>query len=198
MGSRTSTAELTAPMWAQWTTHLGAPWVLNALVPLAVGAAQGSWLWGGVVAVIAGVIPIAMILVMMLRRRVADVHVTDRSERTAVIGGIIAVVAVGLVVEAVGGAPAWALAITVAGLVTIVAVGVVTSVGQYQISVHTAVAAAWVVLAAGLVSPWALLTAPLVGVLGASRVALGDHTRGQTLFGAGLGVVVAVAALPFA
>ncbi|WP_182358695.1 phosphatase PAP2 family protein [Tomitella gaofuii] len=176
--------------WAKAVTDVGAPWVLNAVLPVWFGVVLGAPWWGVFVAVTAGVLPICMIVAMMVRRRVADVHVTDRSERTAVLGGIIALVLAGVVIEALASAPAWALVVGTAGLATILAVGAVTVAGRWKVSVHTAVAGGWVVLAAALVTPWALLAAPSVAVIGWSRVALGDHTKLQVIAGAVLGAVI--------
>ena len=181
--------------WAKAITDAGAPWVLNAVVPVAVGAALGAPWWGAFVSLVAGVLPIAMIVAMMVRRRVGDVHVTDRSERTGVIAGIVFFVMAGLVVELAASAPAWVVAVTAAGLVTILVVGAVTVLGRWKVSVHTAVAGGWVVLAAGLVSPWVLAAAPLVAVIGWSRVVLRDHTAAQVLVGAALGAALSAAAV---
>ncbi len=187
--ARTGTAR-----WAKAITDTGAPWVLNAVVPVLIGAALGAPWWGAFVSLVAGVLPIVMIVALMVRRRVGDVHVTDRSERTGVIAGIVAFVLVGLVVELAASAPAWSVAVTAAGLVTILVVGAVTVLGRWKVSVHTAVAAGWVVLAAMLVTPWALVTAPLVAVIGWSRVVLRDHTTAQVLVGTGLGAMMAAVA----
>lgn len=181
--------------WAKAVTDVGAPWVLNAVVPIVFGFALGAPWWGAFVSAVAGVLPICMIVAMMLRRRVGDVHVRDRSERTVVIVGIVGLVAAGLAVETAIGAPAWAVAVTAAGLATIVVVGVVTVVGRWKVSVHTAVAGGWVVLAAGLVTPWALLTAPLVALIGWSRIVLRDHTGAQVLAGTGLGAALSAGAV---
>lgn len=186
------------PRWARTVTDVGAPWVLNAVVPLLFAAALGDLWWGLFVSAVSGIIPILMICAMMLRRRVGDVHVTDRAGRTAVIGGIIGIAGAGLAIEVLAHAPSWVVVVTAAGVATIVLIGVVTVLGRWKVSVHTAVAGGWIVLAAGLVSPWALCAAPLAAVIGWSRVVLGDHTRAQVLAGTALGAIVTGVALLFA
>jgi membrane-associated phospholipid phosphatase len=58
-------------------------------------------------------------------------------------------------------------------------------------SVHSAVAAGSVAILALVFGPLLLATAPLVALIGWSRVRLGDHTLAQVLVGAGVGAVVA-------
>lgn len=199
MGSVTDTdAEVTHQRWPRWVSDVGAPWVLNAVVPVLFGMALGNLWWGLFVSCVAGVLPILMIVAMMVRRRVGDVHVTNRGERTGVIAGIVAFVLLGLVIELLANAPQWSVVVTAAGLVTIVAVGVVTVLGRWKISVHSAVACAWVVLAVAMVSPWSLLALPVPVVIGSARVALGDHTRPQVLVGGLAGAAIAGAAALFA
>lgn len=201
MGTLTGTAQETSPLvrggtarWAKTVTDVGAPWVLNAVVPVVIGAALGAPWWGASVSLVAGVLPICMIAAMMVRRRVGNVHVTDRSERTGVIAGIVAFVLMGLAAELLADAPAWTVAVTGAGLATILVVGAVTVLGRWKVSVHTAVAGGWVVLAAALVTPWALAASPLVGVIGWSRVMLRDHTFAQVVAGAALGATISAIA----
>lgn len=178
------------PRTARLLTNVGAPWLLNAVGPLGLSAALGSVWWGLWVSLIAGLLPLGLIGVLLVRRQVSDVHVRNRGDRSAVIAGIIAVVVLGLVAELVGQAPRWTVAVTAAGLVTIMGVGAVTVGARYKVSVHTAVGAGWVVLAAMLVSPWALAALPLVAPVGWSRVVLRDHTVGQTLWGAVMGAAL--------
>lgn len=196
MGDAQSTITAPAPSgWARIVTNVGAPWVLNAVVPVIFGAARGDVWWTLFVSLMAGVLPILMIVAMMARRRVGDVHVTNRGERTAVLAGIIALAVAALVIELVASAPAWIIAMTAAGVATIGLIGVITVVGRWKISVHTAVAGAWIVLGAGFITPWALLAAPLAVLIGWSRLVLRDHTLSQALAGVALGAGVSALAV---
>ncbi|QDQ99535.1 phosphatase PAP2 family protein (plasmid) [Tomitella fengzijianii] len=188
-----STAETSG--WARIVTNIGAPWVLNAVVPVVFGAVRGDLWWSLFVSVMAGILPILMIVAMMARRSVGDVHVTNRDERTAVLGGIIALAVAALVIELVAAAPTWIVAMTVAGVATIGLIGAITVIARWKISVHTAVAGAWIVLGVGFISPWALLAVPLAVLIGWSRLVLRDHTLNQALAGFALGAGVSWLAL---
>lgn len=199
MGNAQGTlADRAAPKWARIVTNVGAPWVLNAVVPVIFGVARGDLWWALFVSLMSGVLPILMIVAMMARRRVADVHVTNRAERTAVLAGIIVLAVAALVIELVAAAPSWVIAMTAAGVATIGLIGAITVAGRWKISVHTAVAGAWIVLGAGLITPWVLLAAPLAVLIAWSRLILRDHTRSQALAGAALGAGVSWLAILFA
>lgn len=180
---------------ARALTDLAAPWVLNVAVPIALGFAVGAPGWGLFVASATGIVPILLILGLMRLRKVSDVHITDRSERTAVVAAIVALAIGALTIELALSAPASIVGMTAAAAVTIVLVGVVTVFGKWKISVHAAVAAGYVVIWALLVSPWALLALPAVAVVGWSRVVLRDHTLAQVTAGGLLGAGCSAAAV---
>jgi membrane-associated phospholipid phosphatase len=151
-------------------------------------------LWGAVAATFAGVLPLAYLLRGARQGRWEDQHVGEREKRPAVILVILASVLIGTALLAATGAPRELLALLaamVAGLLVTLAVTVV-----WKISVHAAVAAGTVVVLTLVFGPALSILWLLVGLLGWSRVALGDHTVGQVIGGALAGGVVA--ALVFA
>jgi membrane-associated phospholipid phosphatase len=83
------------------------------------------------------------------------------------------------------------VALVVALLSGLAAVGLVTLVRK--ISFHTATAAGVSVVLAVQFGPWALLSFLAVGLIGWSRVRLGDHTLAQVCAGAVVGGAVAAA-----
>lgn len=165
--------------------------MINIITSVVAGLVVHAAVWGLFVAVITGAIPMLVILTGVQRGIASDHHVTEVRDRHWVIPAILGIVAAGLVVEVVRGAPRDLIAWTAAGLVVLVGVGIITVAGGWKVSVHTAVAAGTTVLLAFIASPWVLLALPLTAVIGWSRVWLGDHTRGQVIVGSLLGAALA-------
>jgi membrane-associated phospholipid phosphatase len=61
----------------------------------------------------------------------------------------------------------------------------------WKLSLHTAVMAGAVAILGVMFGPPLLVLAPLVGLVGWSRVEVGDHSSAQVAAGAGLGAAVA-------
>lgn len=179
---------------ARVITELGAPWMINIITSVVAGLVVHALIWGLFVAVITGVIPMLVILTGVQRGIASDHHVTEVRDRRWVIPAILGIVSVGLVIEIARGAPRDLIAWTIAGLVVLVGVGIITVAGGWKVSVHTAVGAGTTVLLAFIASPWFLLALPLTAVIGWSRVWLGDHTRGQVIIGSLLGAALAAVA----
>ncbi|MEV0251189.1 phosphatase PAP2 family protein [Nocardia sp. NPDC050712] len=179
---------------ARVITELGAPWVVNIVTGTVAGYAVGALGWGLFVAAITGGLPMIMILAGVRRGLASDHHVTEIDGRRWVIPAILGIVGAGLLVEIVRGAPRALIAWTVAGLVVLLGIGIVTVIGRWKVSVHTAVSAGTTVLLALIASPWFLAALPLTAVNGWSRVWLGDHTRGQVVAGSLVGAALAAAA----
>lgn len=184
-------ARSTADAAARCLTELGAPWVVNIAGSLVFGAGIGAPGWGIFVALVAGAIPMGIILAGMQRARIADRHVTRVDERHALVAAILAVVVAGLIVALAGDAPIEIVAFFAAGLVTLAVAGIVTRLAHWKVSVHTGVGAGMSVVLASALSSWWLLGLVFTAAVGWSRVRLGDHTRGQVVVGAIVGVVSA-------
>ncbi|WP_306358652.1 MULTISPECIES: hypothetical protein [unclassified Nocardia] len=178
---------------ARITTELGAPWVVNIVTSILAGAVIGAPWWGVFGAAVTGGVPILVILIGVWRGMADDHHVPDVKDRRWVIPAILAIVAAGIVVEVVAGAPEQMVGWLAAAVAVLVGVGVITVLGGWKISVHTAVSAGTTVLLALISSPWWLLALPATAVIGWSRVRLRDHTRAQVTLGALLGSVLAAA-----
>ncbi|MFD6155746.1 phosphatase PAP2 family protein [Nocardia sp. NPDC060256] len=179
---------------ARTLTELGAPWITNTVTSVVAGFLVDAPAWGLFVATISGVIPMIVILSGVRRGIASDHHVTEIEDRHWVIPVILAIVYAGLMIETVQGAPRELIAWTVAALTVLVGIGLVTMLGGWKVSVHTAVSAGTIVLLALVSSPWFLLALPLTALIGWSRVWLGDHTRDQVIAGAALGAVLAATA----
>ncbi|GAA5097177.1 phosphatase PAP2 family protein [Nocardia iowensis] len=183
---------------ARVLTELGAPWMINIVTSVIAGFLVDAPRWGLFIATISGVLPMIVILLGVRRGIASDHHVTEIRDRHWVIPAILAIVCVGLAIEIARGAPRELIAWTIAALVVLVGIGIVTVVGGWKVSVHTAVGAGTTVLLAMISSLWFLLALPLTALVGWSRVWLGDHTRAQVIVGAFLGAALAAAAYQLA
>lgn len=183
-----SSRTIPADRAARIITEASAPWLVNTAAALYVGVVARSFSWGLFAALIAGVGPILAILAFMRVGRATDHHVGHREHRTLVVAMIVAFMAIGVGIEVVAGAPRQILVLSIAGLVTILAVGVVTTGLKYKVSVHTAVWAGTAGLLAALVHPAWLLGLAIVPAIAWARVRVRDHTIAQTITGAVLGL----------
>lgn len=147
--------------------------------------------WALVAVVFAAVLPMAYILYVAGDGTWASRHLTERQQRITVLPVISASVAAGLTLQGVTGAPGPLVAMTAAMWATITAVWPVTVLARFKISVHTAVLAGSVAMAAQAYGPLWLGGAALVAVLGWARVTVREHTVAQVVAGALLGAVVA-------
>ncbi|QXN95268.1 phosphatase PAP2 family protein [Nocardia iowensis] len=172
--------------------------MINIVTSVIAGFLVDAPRWGLFIATISGVLPMIVILLGVRRGIASDHHVTEIRDRHWVIPAILAIVCVGLAIEIARGAPRELIAWTIAALVVLVGIGIVTVVGGWKVSVHTAVGAGTTVLLAMISSLWFLLALPLTALVGWSRVWLGDHTRAQVIVGAFLGAALAAAAYQLA
>lgn len=145
--------------------------------------------WGLMAAGFCGVVPILWIKWGQRRGYWGDRHVRRRQDRLIVIPGILVSVAACITLMVTLGAPREMTALIVAMLATLFAILAITT--AWKISVHTAVSAGALVMLALAYGPWVLAAAPLVALVGWSRVVLRDHTPAQVLAGAALGAVLA-------
>ncbi|WP_433608604.1 phosphoesterase PA-phosphatase [Dactylosporangium sp. CA-139114] len=179
---------------ARILTEAFAPAVLVSVLLVLLGAhsepglARGLAL-GAVAALFESVLPFLYILRGVRSGRITDHHVGDRRQRLvpllvgmgSVLAGIVALVLAGAHRELLAAVGAGGVGLVVAALVN----------HWWKMSIHAAVAAGSVVILC-MVYGWIMLvTAPLVGAVGWSRVALKDHTAAQVAVGTVVGALVA-------
>ena len=179
---------------ARIITELTAPAVLVSLLTVVIGwhSARGAMSgvgWGLVAVVFVSLIPTAYILGGVRRGRLTDHHVRIREQRRVPLLFGLGSVAAGLALLAVLGAPRPVLALVAAGLVGLVVA--VTVSHWWKMSIHSAVAVGTLVVLVVTFGAWLLAATPLLGLVGWSRVRLGDHTPAQVLAGGALGGLVA-------
>lgn len=178
---------------ARVVTELFAPAVLVTVLLVVVGwHAYGYSLvgaaWGLAAALFASVIPFALILRGVRSGTLTDHHVGRREQRRTPLLIALGSVAVGLIGLLAFGAERELLAALAAVFIGLIVSLAVTR--WWKISVHTDVAASVVAILVAIFGPIMLVTAPVVLVVGWSRVQLGDHTRAQTVVGAVVGALV--------
>ncbi|MFI7382822.1 hypothetical protein [Streptomyces sp. NPDC049813] len=168
----------------------------NALVAgmLAIGAAAGGvagMAWGLLGALCAGLVPAAYIEFERRRGTWGDRHVVDRTKRAPIFLVILASIGTGTLLMTAGHAPSDIVRAMIAlWVMTVVLLGVNAA---WKVSVDSAVASAVVTLLAVVHSPWWLLGYAVTAAVCWSRVALRYHTVLQTVVGAALGALTAVA-----
>lgn len=187
----TRTRQVPRQRLARIITELSTPAAVNTVTPLVIGTHAGSLGWGFVVSLCSGIVPFTYILMRVKSSTITDHHVTDRTQRPAVMIFILTSLVVGLVAQLALDAPQDVVALTTAMLATLLVLAVITVAFKWKVSVHAAVAAGSVVmLAAALGSWWVILLVTLPAVMW-SRVRLNDHSDKQVLAGAVIGAVVA-------
>lgn len=178
---------------ARVVTEAFAPAVLVVGVLPAVGWHSTRSLagvgWGLLGALFCGGIPIAFIVYGVKRGYWTDRHVRIRQQRAIPIVCTAVSVVVGLAVLLWMGAPREVVALVVAMLAGLAVALAVTAF--WKISVHTAVAGGTVAVLMLTYGPVVAVAAPLVALIGWSRVELRDHTPMQTFVGGLVGAVVA-------
>lgn len=179
---------------ARLATEVLALWVWVLYLPLAVawratGHVGQTLLWGLVVGITGSVIPMVVIVRGARRGRWQSHHVTDRAGRRIPFLACITSLGAGGAILAVGNAPHQMIALAASMFATLVAALAITFGLRWKVSMHAAVSAGAVVILMAAYGPWLALLAPAVGLIGWSRVSLGDHTTAQVTVGALVGVV---------
>jgi len=144
---------------------------------------------GAVAALFESILPFWYIVRGVRRGELSDRHVGERSQRLRPLLVAFGSVVVGAVVLVLLSAPRELLAAVAAGGVGLLVAAAVNHF--WKMSIHAAVAAGACVILALVFGPLMLVTAALVGLVGWSRVRLGDHTWTQVLAGYAIGALVA-------
>jgi len=182
---------------ARVVTEVMSPVILTAAAILIVavhsaGAARGLAL--GLVAMFFAVgFPYGLVLVGVRRGQLTDHHIARREQRPRMMAIALVSVVAGLLVLRWLDAPADLFAF-MAAMVTGLVVGLAVT-SFWKISIHASSAAGTVASLTLLVSPWWLLSAPLVVLCAWARVETRAHTPGQVCAGAIVGAVVTTAVL---
>ena len=184
---------------ARLLTEAFAPAVLIAVLLLVVGWQAGDqpgvsrW-WGLPAAVFAAGIPMAYVLRGVRAGRLTSHHIPERAHRRGPLLFGMASVAAGTLALVLLGAPRELLALLGAGIAGLLVFAAVTAF--WKMSIHAGVAAGTVAVLVALYGPVALAAAPLVPLIGWSRVRLSAHTLAQVVAGTVVGAVIAGTVFP--
>lgn len=179
---------------ARIITEASAPAVLVSLVLLIVGwhatPRSATGIWSGLAAsMFAVIIPFAFIVNGVRRGRLTDHHVGRREQRRKPLLVALASTIVGWGVLVASGAPRDVMALLGAGTVALIVTLTVSH--WWKMSVHAGVACGSIVVLVIVFGPPLLAVAPLLVLIGWSRVQLGDHTVAQVLCGNFVGGAIA-------
>lgn len=187
-----TTRPLGSRSFARKVTDLLDPKTWIIVAALAIGWHSGHLTgvaWGLFGILFAAVIPVAYIKRQTHRGRWSDRHLGVRTQRLTAMTVIIGSVAIAVAGMLLFNAPRPMIALIAAMLVTLVLLMAITT--GWKISVHTAVSSGAVAMLTLDYGPILLTGYTLVALVAWSRVALGAHTRAQTIAGAALGAIAA-------
>ncbi|SCG15921.1 hypothetical protein GA0070610_2173 [Micromonospora echinofusca] len=179
---------------ARAVTEAFAPALLAALMPVVVGLHSASPVgvglaWALVGSLFCSIIPNSLIWWGVRRGRLTDHHIRRREQRRRPLAYGLLSVLVGLAVMIGFGAPRPVLAMVVVMFALGLAVTVVNL--AWKLSIHAAVAAGAAAVLVIEFGPALLASAPVVALVGWSRVRLRDHTVGQVAAGTVVGTLIA-------
>ncbi|GIJ76288.1 PAP2 superfamily protein [Micromonospora phaseoli] len=179
---------------ARASTEVFAPAVFAAVMPLVVAvhsttpAVAVGLGWGLLAVLFCSAVPYGIIWLGVRRGELTDHHIAVRSQRRRpLLHGLLSVLA-GLAALVLLGAPRPLVALVVGMLGILAAILAVNQV--WKVSAHAAISAASVAALIFVFGPAATPLLAVVGVVGWSRVRLGDHTLGQVVAGTALGPLV--------
>ncbi|WP_442934119.1 phosphoesterase PA-phosphatase [Micromonospora sp. CPCC 205561] len=180
---------------ARAVTEVFAPALLAALMPVVVGLhgtspVAAGLAWALVGSLFCSVIPNSLIWWGVRRGRLTDHHIGRREQRRRPLTYGLLSVLVGLALMIGFGAPDPVVAM----VVVMFALGLAVTVANlaWKLSIHAAVAAGAAAVLVIEFGPALLVSAPVVALVGWSRVRLRDHTVAQVLAGTAVGLLIAV------
>lgn len=144
--------------------------------------------WGMVAAVFTAVLPTLILRFGEHRQYWGDRHVRRRQDRIVAAPGVMASVITGTALLHRFDAPVEVTALVTAMVAVLLALLVITFF--WKVSVHSAVASGAFTILAMVFGPWLLVLAPLVVLIGCSRIRLRCHTAGQVSVGFLIGAAV--------
>ncbi|MGC9664994.1 phosphoesterase PA-phosphatase [Planosporangium sp. 12N6] len=189
--TQTGAAPTPAERLARVVTEVFAPAVLAATMPVVIGVHAAPTVpaglgWAALALLFSAVVPYAIVRIGMRLGKITDHHIGVREQRRIPLLFAVGSVLIGLAILAALHAPRELIAMVVVMLVVLVGIGAVNL--AWKLSAHAAVASGSATVLVLVFGPALLATGVLVALIGWSRVRLRDHTAGQVVAGALLGV----------
>lgn len=182
--------------WARLVSDILSPPVVWAIFafPIAFHESESQFqalVWATVYIVLVCVLPLLYIALMVRRGSITDIHMRVRQQRLRpFMVSIVCTALAWFILRAIGAPPVVPL-FAMFSLIQLAVMAAITLV--WQISIH-AVSITGVTIATGLLFGLlpALLTAPLIVLVGAARLKLRRHTPAQVVVGTVVGAIVPV------
>ncbi|SDT74563.1 phosphoesterase PA-phosphatase [Actinoplanes derwentensis] len=187
---------------AKLITNLLSPAVLVAGILLSTAwhtapSTQKAALWGLIAAAAASFLPITYIIRGVKRGQWSNHHVPERDRRSLPLLVCVGSTTAGTVLLAWADAPRQLLALIACMVAALAIATPITLALKWKISIHALVAAGVAVATVVLFHPvWLLPTAVIAAAVMWSRVEIRDHTVGQVIAGAVVGMFATGVLLP--
>ena len=162
--------------------------VLGMALALAEEPSWRGFLWGALYGILLSLLPILLVLYLLKTGRIAELHMSNTSERHLPYLSALAGAAIMFAATTLGEGPALLRCLTIFNMIELAALALINS--RWLISFHaTAIAAAWLIVA--LVFGWAasLPVFLLVILIVIVRLYLRRHTVAQIVAGLALGII---------
>jgi hypothetical protein len=179
---------------ARITTELfNPPWVgIGVLGAVAAHSTDGFGQfiqWWAIAAFFASLLPLGFLIQALRRGNVSDWYVTRANERLVPFSVAAVSFGAAAVLMIVLSAPVELLAVTLAGMAGLFVAIALTP--KWKLSMHTGSISGAVVVLAMTFGPWALLSIPVIPLVGWARTRVAHHTFGQVVVGGVIGAIVA-------
>lgn len=180
--------------WARLVSDVLSPPVVWATlaIPIALRDAsdqRSALAWAFVYILLVCLLPIAYIATMVKRGKITDIHMKVRGQRVRPF--LISILCAGIAwaIFYLMDAPSLMPVFALFSLIQLLVMLVITLI--WQISIHAiSISGATVALGVLFGASPALISAPLVVLVGAARIKLHRHTLAQVVVGTGVGVII--------
>lgn len=191
-----------AYIWANWVSDIVSPPVVWVVISLVMAWTFSSTLWEAlhwafIYSLFMCIVPVLFIVYQLYMGEIGDMHMQYRHERYKPLLVTIVSNLVGWWLLHTLNAPVVIEILAIMSLLQVTIISVITL--YWQISMHAmAITGATMAIAIVFNTPLALLTIPLVMLVGAARLRLDRHTPAQIFAGAMVGALTPVGLFLFA
>ncbi len=183
--------------WARLISDVFSPPVVWAFMVFPVAfkyaeTASSAWMWSLLYVGLLCAAPVAYIAVMVRMGRISDIHIENRNERLLPYLFTLLCALFGWWLMRALGAPAVLPLLLIFSMIQILVMALITLV--WQISMHAmSIAGAVVALTIIFGTSYAVISLPLIVIVGAARIDMKRHTVMQVVAGTLLGALLPIA-----